>query len=128
MKATPSSVVRNILAIPPEVLARADAAERARIARLMQHTLPLSQRQQGLLNDFATASSLPRYDLEAIKVPTLVISLEDDLYGTFEGARYTAQRIPGAKFTGFPTGGHLWAGHDAEVMSEMAAFLHSTYP
>jgi 2-hydroxy-6-oxonona-2,4-dienedioate hydrolase len=123
MKAAPSIVVRNLLAIPPEALARADAAEQARIARLMQRTLPLSQRQQGLLNDIATASSLARYDLESIKVPTLVISLEDDLYGTFESARYTAQHIPRAKFTGFPTGGHLWAGHDAEVMSEMAAFL-----
>ncbi len=123
MQAAPSTVVRNILAVPPEALARADAAEQARIARLMRQILPLSERQQGLLNDIAVASSLPRYELERIAVPALVISLEDDLYGTFESARYTAQHIPAAKFVSFPTGGHLRAGRHAEILSKMHDFF-----
>jgi 2-hydroxy-6-oxonona-2,4-dienedioate hydrolase len=31
--------------------------------------------------------------------------------------------IPGARFIGFPTGGHLWIGHQEEVMSAIADFL-----
>jgi pimeloyl-ACP methyl ester carboxylesterase len=121
-------VVRTILGTPPEALAGADADEQARIARLMQQILPLGERQQGLLNDVAIASALPRYQLERITAPTLVISVADDLYGTFESARYTAEHVPGARFIGYPSGGHMWAGHHREVLAEMLAFFHSSHP
>jgi pimeloyl-ACP methyl ester carboxylesterase len=75
------------------------------------------------MNDAAVTSSLPRYELERISAPTLVISVADDLFGTFEAARYTAGHIPGARFVGYPSGGHLWVGHHREVMAEIAAFL-----
>ena len=52
-----------------------------------------------------------------------VISAADDLYGTFDGARYTAAHIPSARFVGYPSGGHLWVGHQKAVTSEMVAFL-----
>src|SRR6266851_6620507 len=58
-----------------------------------------------------------------LAIPPEALASEDDLYGTFESARYTAQHIPGAKFISFPTGGHLWAGHHAEILSKIAAFL-----
>jgi 2-hydroxy-6-oxonona-2,4-dienedioate hydrolase len=58
-----------------------------------------------------------------VSAPTLIVSLRDDLYGTYEGSRYTAERIPGARFVEFPTGGHVWAGHHAEVVAELEAFL-----
>jgi pimeloyl-ACP methyl ester carboxylesterase len=74
-------------------------------------------------NDLTIVSSLPRYDLERIRVPTLLLSAEDDLYGTFRGARYTAEHIPGARFVGFPTGGHLLMGHGNAAAAEMAEFL-----
>ena len=61
--------------------------------------------------------------LESIRVPTRVISVRDDGYGTYASAQYTASRIPGARFIGFETGGHTWVGHDAEVLSEIAALL-----
>ncbi|HET9832165.1 MAG TPA: hypothetical protein VFP91_10660, partial [Vicinamibacterales bacterium] len=77
----------------------------------------------GLLNDAAVISSLRRYDLERISVPTLAISVADDLYGTFDGARYTAEHVPRARFISYPTGGHLCVGHQDEVASEIAAFL-----
>jgi pimeloyl-ACP methyl ester carboxylesterase len=66
---------------------------------------------------------LPRYELERIAVPTLILSAADDLFGTFDGARYSAEHIPRARFIGFPSGGHLLVGHQKEVMSEIAAFL-----
>ncbi len=61
--------------------------------------------------------------MERIAAPTLVVSTADDLFCIYEGARYTAEQIPNAKFMGYPTGGHLWVGHHQEVMSEIASFL-----
>jgi 2-hydroxy-6-oxonona-2,4-dienedioate hydrolase len=93
------------------------------VGQILEHILPVSRRRLGLLNDAAVTASLPRYELERITMPTLVISLADDLFGTFDGARYTAEHVPRARFIGYPSGGHVWVGHQQEVMSEIAAFL-----
>jgi pimeloyl-ACP methyl ester carboxylesterase len=51
----------------------------------------------------------------------------DDLFGTYEAARYTAAHIPGAQFVAYERGGHVWVGHDEEVADEIARFLeHAT--
>jgi 2-hydroxy-6-oxonona-2,4-dienedioate hydrolase len=116
-------VTRAILATPPEVVKNADAAERDRAAEMLRQILPVSARRSGLINDAAVTSSLPRYELERIAVPTLAISMADDLFGTFDGARYTAEHVPGARFKGYPSGGHVWIGHHEEILAEIAAFL-----
>jgi 2-hydroxy-6-oxonona-2,4-dienedioate hydrolase len=64
-----------------------------------------------------------RYELEQITIPTLVISAADDLFGTFDGARYTAEHIPRARFIGYSSGGHLLVGHQKEITSEIEMFL-----
>lgn len=118
-------VTRAILATPPEVVENADGAERARAADMLRQILPVSRRRLGLINDAAVTSSLPRHELDGIAMPTLAISMADDLYGTYDGARYTAQHVPGARFKGYPTGGHVWIGHHQEILDEIAAFLKS---
>jgi len=117
------TVIRAILATPPSVVKNADADEQARVQKMMAHILPISPRRRGLLNDASVTASLPRYALEKITAPTLVISVADDLFGTFDGARYTAAHIPHARFIGYASGGHLWVGHHNEVASEIVAFL-----
>lgn len=117
------TLIRAILGTPPAVVASASNDEQASVARMLDHILPVSPRRLGLLNDAAVTSSLPRYELERIAVPTLAISVADDLYGTFDGARYSAERIPRARFVGYQTGGHLLVGHKKDVASEIAAFL-----
>jgi len=117
------TVIRAILATPPAVVQNASPDERARVALVLNHILPVSSRRLGLLNDAAVTSSLPRYDLERVAQPTLAISVRDDLFGTFDGARYTAEHIPHARFIGYATGGHLWVGHQEELSSEIIAFL-----
>jgi pimeloyl-ACP methyl ester carboxylesterase len=118
-----STVMGSILATPPAVLENASADEQARVDAILKHILPVSSRRLGLLNDAAVTSSLPRYDLERIGVPTLAISVQDDLFGTYDSARYTAEHVPGARFLGYPSGGHVWVGHQKEVLSEIAAFV-----
>ena len=67
--------------------------------------------------------SLQRYDLERIDVPTLAVSCADDLFGTYDGARYTADHIRGARFVGYQSGGHLWVGHQHEVTQHIVQFF-----
>jgi len=118
-----ATLLRAILATPPAVVEQASAAEQARVAAVLKQILPVTPRRLGLLNDAAVTSTLERYELERIAAPTLVISMRDDLFGTYDGARYTAEHVPGAQFIGYPSGGHLWVGHQDEVMSAIAAFL-----
>ena len=117
------TVIRAILATPPAVVESASADERARVVQVLDHILPVSPRRLGLLNDAGVTSTLPRYELERIAAPTLIISMADDLFGTFDGARYSAEHISHARFIGYPNGGHLWVGHQQEIMSEIATFL-----
>ena len=116
------ALFRTILATPPEDFRNATAEEQARAVQVMRHILPIGHREKGIWIDAALAP-LPRYDLEDIRVPTLLISAEDDLYGTFRNAHYTAEHIPGARFVGYPTGGHLLLGHWKETYVEVVAFL-----
>lgn len=117
------TVIGAILATPPEVVEKADAEEQARVAQILEHILPVSPRRLGLANDAAIISTLLRYELERIRAPTLVISVADDRFGTYDSARYTAGHIPGARFIGYPNGGHVWAGRHSEVVAEVLAFL-----
>lgn len=118
-----STMIRSVLATPPAVLENASPEEQERLRQILYRILPVSERRLGLTNDFATLSALKRYDLERINTPTLTISFADDLLGTYEAARYTAEQIRGARFLGYPSGGHLWVGHNEEVFSEVTAFL-----
>jgi len=117
------AMLEGILGTPAAVLRNASAEERARVARVLDHIQPLSMRRLGLLNDASIARSLPRYELERIAVPTLILAVADCLYGTYAGARYSAEHIPRARFVGYPSGGHLWVGHQREFMAEIAGFL-----
>lgn len=117
------TLIRAILATPPAVVENASVEEQARVAQMLERILPVSPRRLGLLNDAVVTSTLPRYELERIAAPTLVLSAADDLFGTFDGARYAAAHIPGARFIGYPSGGHVWVGHQKELNSEIIAFL-----
>lgn len=122
------TLIRAILGTPPAVVASASADEQASVAQTLDHILPVTPRRLGLLNDAAVTISLPRYELERIAVPTLAISVADDLYGTFDGARYSAEHIPRARFVAYPSGGHMLVGHKEDVVSEIAAFLKQRTP
>jgi 2-hydroxy-6-oxonona-2,4-dienedioate hydrolase len=112
-------LIEKVLSTPPVVLVDASSDERARVDEVLGSILPLSNRIAGLRNDGLVAASLTRYDLESIRAPTLVVSVRDDLYGTFASAQYTARHIKDARFIGYQEGGHLWVGHHAELLEEI---------
>jgi pimeloyl-ACP methyl ester carboxylesterase len=118
--------IRAILGTPPEVVEHASPEEQARLQTVLDHILPVSSRREGLLNDARVVSSLARYDVEQIAAPTIAISTADDLYGTFDGARYTAEHVPNARFVGYPSGGHMLVGRNAAAAAEIVAFLRGS--
>jgi 2-hydroxy-6-oxonona-2,4-dienedioate hydrolase len=58
----------------------------------------------------------------------LVISVEDDRFGTAATARDIAAAVPNAQLNIFPSGGHIWLGHDDEVADTVARFLAGANP
>jgi 2-hydroxy-6-oxonona-2,4-dienedioate hydrolase len=116
-------VVKVVLATPPELLAAASPAERARVDAMLDNILPVSARAAGLHADTAVGKHLAPAPLESIRAPTLIVSARDDRYGTYASAQYTAGQIPGATFIGFDHGGHTLVGHDAEVRAAIVKLL-----
>ena len=90
---------------------------------MLHNILPVSMRVEGLRSDSTVSNHLAQTPLESILMPTLIISARDDRYGTYATAKYTASRIPMAKFVGFDQGGHTWVGHDDDVMTEIVNLL-----
>jgi len=123
LHAARDSLIRHVLATPPEQVAAASESERARVNDMADRILPVSRRAAGLRDDTMLGKRLGPYALESIRVPTLVVSARDDGFGTYAPAQYTAGRIPGARFLGFDDGGHLLVGHDAQVRAEVLKLL-----
>jgi 2-hydroxy-6-oxonona-2,4-dienedioate hydrolase len=121
-------VIKYVLATPPEQVSTASAAEQARINAILDHILPVSARAAGLRSDSVLGKSLGPSDLGNVRAPTLIVSVRDDGFGTYASAEYTASQIKGAKFIGFERGGHVWVGHDDEVMQEITELIKRAKP
>lgn len=123
MRLMRNQMIGTMLATDPALVAAASPDERARADRIIRGILPVSRRTRGLLNDAKLSADPARQDVERIAVPTLAISLDDDRFGTLDGARYLVSRVPDARLVSWPTGGHVWIGHDEELFAEIDSFL-----
>jgi pimeloyl-ACP methyl ester carboxylesterase len=124
----PEMLVETVLATPLDQFRNADPSEQQRGLRLIRDIFPVSLKADGLRNDALVTTPSPAHHLERITAPTLAISAKDDLYGTYVGAKYAAEQIPGARLVSYPTGGHSWLGHDAEVREALVSFLRGISP
>ena len=122
-KVARTSLVHTILGTPAADYRRATKDERRDIDRLLESMFPISRRFAGINSDSRMSANLKRCALEDIRVPTLVISASDDLYGTYESSVYTARKIPHARFAGFDSGGHLLLGHALDARAKVTAFV-----
>ncbi len=116
-------MIGTMLATDPALVHSASLDDQARVDHILRNILPVSRRQRGLMNDAVLAANPAMQDIERIAAPTLAVSLEDDRFGTFDAARYMVSRIPGARLVGYPTGGHVWVGHNAELFAAVDDFL-----
>ncbi len=116
-------MIGTMLATDPALVHAASLDDQARVDQVLRNILPVSRRQRGLLNDARLAGNPEPQALERIAAPTLAVSLEDDRFGTYDAARYLVSRVAGARLVGYPTGGHVWVGHDAEMFAAIDDFL-----
>ena len=119
----PNQLIRTLLATDPALLHRVPAKERRRARLILDGLMPISRKGGGMRNDGFWAGTPSSTAFEQITVPTLILSCEDDLFGTADTARLLAGRIPGARLRVYPDGGHIWLGHDAELADEIARFI-----
>ena len=124
-KVARDQMVGTLLATDPYLVENASPAEQRRVARILNEIMPVSERLRGMLNDAKLAGDPARVDFTQIRVPTLIISAADDRFGTAATAEDIAQVVPGSKLIIYPTGGHVWVGHDADVWEQVAAFLQA---
>jgi len=123
VKTAPSAMIRTLLATDPSLLREASLSEQARATEILEGILPVSARARGLLNDAAQAGAPASMAIASIAAPTLAISCEDDAFGTAAAARHIAAAAPDARLVVYPSGGHVWIGHDTELFAEIDAFL-----
>ncbi len=116
----------TLLATDPELVEQASPAEQRRVERILDEIMPVSRRWRGMLNDAELAGNPARVDFSKVTVPTLVISAEDDRFGTAATARVIAAAVPGARLVLFREGGHVWVGHDRELWQAVAEFVGDT--
>lgn len=119
----PGQMIRTLLATDPVLLDQVSDDERSRAWTILDQLFPISRKVDGLRNDGFWAGTPSPTTYDRITVPTLILSCEDDLFGTAATARLLADRIPGAQLNIFETGGHIWLGHDAEVAERIANFV-----
>ncbi len=124
----PRQMIRTLLATDPALLDQVPEAERQRAMTILNQIFPIIPKVNGLRNDGLHAGSPSSTPYEKIAVPTLILSCEDDLFGTAATARLMAGRIPGAEITVYPTGGHIWLGQDGEVAARIAGFVRGAAP
>ena len=80
-------VIQYVLATPPEQVSAASPEERARVNAILDHILPVSNRAAGLRSDSVLGKSLGPSPLDKVRAPTLVVSVRDDGFGTYEFLR-----------------------------------------
>jgi 2-hydroxy-6-oxonona-2,4-dienedioate hydrolase len=118
-------MIATLLATDPALVHAASPEEQARVRAILHGILPVSARKRGLLNDGILAGTPAEMALDLITAPTLAISVEDDRFGTAAAARHIAASVKGAKLVIYPSGGHVWVGHDDALFATVADFLRS---
>lgn len=122
----PDTLLRTLLATDPTLLDQVSQDERRRADLIRESLMPISRKTDGLRNDGYWAGALTTTAFERISASTLILSCEDDLFGTAETARLLAARIPTARLVVYPDGGHIWLGHDSDLSQEIREFLTGT--
>jgi pimeloyl-ACP methyl ester carboxylesterase len=122
------AMIGALLATDPALVRAADFEEQARVKAILRDIQPVSLRAEGLLNDGALAGNPKPMELDRIVAPTFVASLEDDRFETAAAARHIASSVPGAELVIYPSGGHVWVGHNDDLFTRIDAFLRKHDP
>jgi len=116
----PSMTARLVAAVPKAFAMTSDDARS--VAEFIDSLLPMSP--EGYNFDlYVSNADVNSCNLEAIRVPTLIIHTKDDQLASHEASKRAAERIPGARFVSLESGGHLMLGQMKIVREQLADFL-----
>jgi pimeloyl-ACP methyl ester carboxylesterase len=105
------------------IVKSASREEKLRVAKTLDHLLPVSRRTTGMYFDIRSAASRIDIPFEEIQCPVLTVSAEDDLYGTATRAMKIAAAVPRGRHVIFKSGGHALVGQYEKALSVSIAFL-----
>ncbi len=123
LKIAPEQLIGTLLATDPALLSKVNSSERRRAFTILLDMMPIHARAKGMLNDAAQAGHPAKMDFSRLKMPVLIISAEDDRFGTAATARKIAHVVSQAELTILPDGGHIWLGHNEAVANRIHAFI-----
>lgn len=123
LELAPERLIGTLLATDPRLLLKVSLSERARAFAILSEIMPIHARAKGMMNDARQAGHPSKMDFSHLNMPVLLISAEDDRFGTAATARKIAAIVPHAQLTILPDGGHIWLGHDDEVAQRIHAFV-----
>jgi 2-hydroxy-6-oxonona-2,4-dienedioate hydrolase len=126
MPLMPGAMTRMMLGTDPAVIQAADSGENARVQRVLEDLLPVSERLGGMQFDITTAAVRRPYPIEKIECPVLTISADDDRFGTASRAMYIAARVRNGRAVIFRTGGHTLVGHYSDALRDVMSFLEAS--
>jgi pimeloyl-ACP methyl ester carboxylesterase len=94
------------------------------VAEFIDSLFPVTPNVAGVAFDaFVSNVDVNSYELETIRVPTLLIHAKDDPLVSYDAAERAANRIPGAQLVSLDSGGHLIVGQTKTVRNELASFF-----
>jgi len=116
--------------IDKEMYNNASPEERQRVNKLLKTIFPIEPRKPGMINDEKVTNldmiiNYNDYDLENLRIPTLIIHAKDDPLASFKDAENMARRISNSEFITFDDGGHLIFGHSREVQRKINEFIRT---
>ena len=116
----PATMVRMVAAVPKGFTMTSEDARL--VAEFIDSLFPMSPEVYNF-DRFVSNADVNSYNLEAIRVPTLIIHTKDDQLASHEASKRAAERIPGARFVSLESGGHLMLGQMKIVRDQLADFF-----
>jgi pimeloyl-ACP methyl ester carboxylesterase len=116
----PSTTARLVSAVPKGFVMTAEDA--GFVTEFIDSLFPIDR--EGYDFDACISNAdVNNYDLEAIRVPTLIVHTKDDQLASHEASRRAAGRIHGARFVSLESGGHLMLGQTKIIRDELTVFF-----
>ena len=116
----PSTMIRMVAAVPKEFVMTSEDARY--VNEFIDSLFPMSPEGYNFDLDVSLAD-VNTYNLETIRVPTLIVHTKDDQLASHDASKRAAARIPGARFVSLESGGHLMLGQTTIVRDELANFF-----
>ena len=116
----PSTMARLVAAVPKGFAMSSDDVRY--VNEFIDSLFPMSP--EGYNFDlFVSNADVTNYNLEAIRVPTLIAHTKDDQLASHEASQRAAERIPGARFVSLESGGHLMLGQTQSIRDALDDFF-----